>query len=158
MQIRRSKTIIGKRIYSTSLNKNMKKTATLFILMFFMTFTYASEIEIRKCAESESHADQRTCLSSLAKSVETKLRIAEAHAFEMIERWDEDVGYRSKSKQLLFLSITTFKKYRNEQCSFIHSLAAGGNGATDMRLPCSVELTEQRITQLNEFSSGLESR
>jgi uncharacterized protein YecT (DUF1311 family) len=112
----------------------------------------------RACSDAPSHADQRACLESLFTQADLHLASVEKDALNRIRAWDEEQNYRNRSRQQFLDSIQTFRKYRTSQCRFLHSLAAGGNGATDMMLSCSIELSNQRIAQLVEYMHGLQPR
>lgn len=90
--------------------------------------------------------------------MEKRLVNTEARTSNKIAAWDEDVEYRNRSRKALSASNLAFRKYRASQCDYAKSLAAGGNGATDMRLSCAIELTEIRIKQLDAYATGLEKR
>lgn len=89
---------------------------------------------------------------------DSRLALLEKDELARIDAWDEEPNYRRRSRQRFLNSIQTFRRYRTTQCGFLHSLAAGGNGATDMMLSCSIELSNQRIAQLAEYSRPLELR
>ena len=110
------------------------------------------------CTAADSHARQRACLISTSEKVEAQLARVEVESLERIDHWDEDANYRARSNKALVNSTAAFRKYRISQCGLMHSLAAGGNGATDMQLECSIELTNQRISQLESSVLRLERR
>jgi uncharacterized protein YecT (DUF1311 family) len=111
-----------------------------------------------RCSGASPHAEQRGCLESMFRETEERLVQAEKSTVAKITVWDEDLDYRTKSRKALSASNLAFRKYRASQCEFAWSLAAGGNGATDMRLSCAIELTEGRIRQLDAYAAGLERR
>lgn len=111
-----------------------------------------------RCSDESSHAEQRDCLESMFRETEERLIQAEKRTVAKITVWDENLDYRTKSRKALSASNLAFRKYRASQCEFAWSLAAGGNGATDMRLSCAIELTEGRIRQLDAYAAGLERR
>lgn len=133
----------------------MPKIATLLLFLFVAASANAKDVELRKCEKLYSHVEQRECLASLAGKVDSRLKLAEKRAIVKIDGWDEDDDYKSESKKLFLASTEAFEAYRTAQCGFIHSLAAGGNGATDMSLTCVVELSRQRIIQIDEYLTGL---
>ena len=111
-----------------------------------------------RCSEATSHVEQRSCLQAQFNEAEKRLAQAERAVIAKIAVWDEDLEYRLESKKALAASNSAFRKYRTNQCEYAWSLAAGGNGATDMRLSCAIELTESRIKLLEESSVDLQQR
>ena len=114
-----------------------------------------ADVAVKKCAIADSHAGQRECLIALAASVEVYLKTAEKAALQRIDKWDEDENYRTTAKVLFMKSIEAFSRYKEIQCDFLRTLAAGGNGAGDMQLECVVGLIKQRITQIESDTVGL---
>ncbi len=118
----------------------------------------ATEKGTPPCAAADSHAEQRRCLASLFKKTDTTLARVEKESLAKVAMRDEDPPYKLASKKALEKSISAFRSYRARQCDVFWSLAAGGNGATDMRLQCAIELTEHRIEQLQKYFADTESR
>jgi hypothetical protein len=88
-------------------------------------------------------------MSSMAlQKAEEDLHVAIAH-------WDEDENWKIKSANALRTSSRDFNRYRKSQCDFNASLAAGGNGAGDMRLECIIELNKQRLDMLHAQRAAL---
>lgn len=136
----------------------MKKIAVFLLLALEYVATGAAHANADRCSDTSSHVEQRSCLESLFKVAEKRLVQAEESTSAKIAMWNEDSEYRFKSRKALLASNFAFRKYRASQCEYAWSLAAGGNGATDMRLSCAIELTESRIKQLEASSTGLEGR
>lgn len=132
----------------------------VFFLLFSVQYlsAMAAETSPRPCSEAPSHVEQRSCLESLYQKTEARLVQVEKNYFEKLAKWDEEPHYRLQSRKAFEASVSAFKAYRKSQCEYFWTLTAGGNGATDMRLSCAVELTEDRIKQLDEYSHGLEQR
>lgn len=110
------------------------------------------------CSVASSHVEERSCLESMFEETEKRLVKAEVRTAAKIVAWDEEPEYRNKSRKALSAANLAFRKYRASQCKYAWSLAAGGNGATDMRLSCAIELTESRIGQLDAYATGLDKR
>jgi hypothetical protein len=100
------------------------------------------------CAALSSHAESRACLSKKAYASSVALQDAEEELAKAITHWDEDPYWKSKSANALRTSNQDFYRYRESYCDFSASLAAGGNGAGDMRLECIMELNRQRLDML----------
>jgi len=111
-----------------------------------------------ECSNATSHVEQRSCLEAQFREAEKRLTLTEQSTMAKIAAWDEDTGYRSASKKALSASNSAFRKYRANQCEYEWSLAAGGNGATDMRLSCAIELTQSRIKLLEDSAAGPQKR
>lgn len=107
------------------------------------------------CGRKRSHAEERSCYAELARSSGAELDRAERALVRQVERWDEEAGYRQRTKSLLLASFDRFRAFRAAQCEAEASLAAGGNGAGDMRLSCMARLNRSRITELRATGLGL---
>ena len=126
------------------------------LILFFLPMAAFAAGDTSACSTTESHASQRACLISMSEKADARLAKIEADSLSLIKGWGEDVSYRTKSRRALASSNESFRKYRVAQCGLVHSLAAGGNGATDMQLECSIELANQRIAQLSSYVRSLE--
>jgi uncharacterized protein YecT (DUF1311 family) len=135
----------------------VKVTAFLALALSY-TMAGAADLSFSPCSEASSHVEQRSCLESLFKETEARLARAEESTLAKLGVWDEEPEYRSVSRKALLASSSAFRMYRTSQCDYVWSLAAGGNGATDMKLSCAIELTESRIKQLEAYSTGLGKR
>lgn len=136
----------------------MKAQAWTILIAFLCPLSALAASDISRCSVAGSHAGQRACLVSMFEKVEAQLSQMESDALKRINQWDEDLSYRRESKDALIRSNAAFRQYRRAQCGLVHSLAAGGNGAGDMQLDCSIELTDQRIKQLKDHVLNLEIR
>lgn len=128
------------------------------LIIFLLPLIACATDNTSACSAGNSHAGQRACLISMSEKVGAQLARVEVESLGRIDHWDEDASFRAKSKKALVNSNAAFRKYRTSQCGLMHSLAAGGNGATDMQLECSIELTNQRISQLESSVLRLERR
>ncbi len=126
--------------------------------MMLGTNASAADVDSQKCSDANSYVEQRSCLEALFKKVDSNLAKYERDVILKLSAWDEEPEYRSESKRRFTASISEFGKYRASQCDFILSLAAGGNRATDMKLDCAINLTKNRVEQLEEFTRGLGKR
>jgi uncharacterized protein YecT (DUF1311 family) len=115
--------------------------------------TRAENQQLVECEKMDGHADSRACLEKLSSSLSDQLQDTEKRAVGSLLTWKEDETYKSSSIKAFLESIVAFRKYQTEQCDFTWSLAAGENGAGDMRLSCEIELSEQRIKQIAEYVS-----
>jgi uncharacterized protein YecT (DUF1311 family) len=91
----------------------------------------------------------------LARRSSLELINVERAANARIEKWDEEANWRLASAEALKQSSRQFLKYRKSQCDLVASLAAGGNGAGDMRLNCIVRLNAQRVDELRRLMEGI---
>lgn len=136
----------------------MKKNAVFLFWPLAYVMAGAAHANVDRCSVASSHVEQRGCLESMFREADKRLVQAEASTIAKIAAWDEASEYRSRSRKALVASKVAFRKFRSSQCDYAWSIAAGGNGATDMRLSCAIELTESRIKQLEASSIGLEQR
>lgn len=107
------------------------------------------------CGHKSSHAEERACYTELARSSGAELDRVEREIVGQVERWDQEAGDQQRTKSLLLASYERFKAFRTAQCEVEASLAAGGNGADDMRLSCVARLNRSRITELRAVGQDL---
>jgi len=136
----------------------VKKLSALFFVALQILNVQAAHAQADQCSKASTHVEERKCLEALASEADNRLAQAEKNAIGMIAEWDEEPAYRSQAKKALEASNLAFRKYRTSQCGFAWSLAAGGNGATDMRLSCAIELTENRVRLIESSSHSLKKR
>jgi uncharacterized protein YecT (DUF1311 family) len=125
------------------------KTSILFTLLCsaFAGPAYAAS----NCGTEKSHAGYRACLEGKASESRIKLEQALTLLAKRIDNWDEELDYRQRARAHLQQSFELFQRFRESQCEFEASLAAGGNGAGDMRLHCEADLN-------NQYGKSLHSR
>lgn len=117
--------------------------------------TAQSEKAIRACNGIKSHVEERACLLKLAEKSNQGLKAAENKLLSKIALWNEELDYKNHTR-LQFISTTkVFAKFLAEQCRFEASLAAGGNGAEDMRLVCLIENNNKRIVEIRKLHEML---
>jgi|SRR5471030_212542 len=133
----------------------MKVVVFLFLSLQNL-IAVAAETPGRPCSEAPSHVEQRSCLESRYQKAEANLVRVENRYIENLTRWKEEPEIRLQSHKAFEASISAFRAYRSSQCEYFWTLAADGNGASDMRLSCAIELTESRIKQLDEYSRTLD--
>lgn len=103
------------------------------------------------CGREKDHVSYRECLEKKASHSRVELEHALALLAKRIDTWDEELEYRQRARAHLKQSFGLFQRFRESQCGFEASLAAGGNGAGDMRLHCEANLN-------NQFAKSLRSR
>jgi uncharacterized protein YecT (DUF1311 family) len=100
------------------------------------------------CSENLSHVEQRECLEQRARVREERIALAEKRVREAIMRWDQEQTYRDRSIALLNMSRKAYLKQRAAACEVEASTAAGGNGASDLRLQCQERWDIKWLEQL----------
>jgi uncharacterized protein YecT (DUF1311 family) len=128
----------------------MLKTSVLFTLIFAALAVPASAST--NCGSERSQVGYRECLKIKASQSSVELEQALALLARRIDSWDEELEYRQRARAHLQLSFGRFQRFRDSQCELEASLAAGGNGAGDMRLHCEADLNKQYAKSLR---SGL---
>jgi uncharacterized protein YecT (DUF1311 family) len=112
------------------------------------------------CSRRASHAGQRECLTRLAAKTDAELIEIESLLQARIrsrESADHAMAeYRRRSLAHHEAGIVAYRKYRDAHCELWASVAAGGNGADDMRLSCRVALDRDRAANIHELMQGLD--
>lgn len=107
---------------------------------------------------SSSHASERACWIKAAEKSDLLVRSAQESLRKRIKSWDQNAEYMERTLVLFDESTKRFSRYRQSQCEFEASAAAGGNGAGDMRLSCQIALDETYLRSLHEQSTWFSGR
>ena len=107
---------------------------------------------------ASSHASERACWIKAVEKSNALVHSAQESLRKRIKSWDEDAEYIERTLVLFDESTKRFSRYRQSQCEFEASSAAGGNGAGDMRLSCQIALDESYLRSLNEQSTWFSGR
>ena len=125
----------------------------LFLLVACVSI-FASAQEIpparQECSIGRSHIEMRACLQVKVQRSDNELRKVEANMRKSLAAWDQEPVYIKRSTSTFASSVKQFNLFRTQQCEFIASLAAGGNGQGDLRPSCVVDLNEKRIAQIKQ--------
>ncbi len=102
------------------------------------------------CGADRSHVEMRACLEAKADASSRELRSAQNEMRKLLAAADQEPTHIKRSISEFNSSVKQFSRFRTQQCEFIASLAAGGNGQDDLRLSCLYELNGQRIAQIKQ--------
>jgi uncharacterized protein YecT (DUF1311 family) len=102
----------------------------------------------QRCYELSSEVEARDCLEQFDAQSRQKVDEVQKELLAALQRWDQEPAYRTASTDALRMANSRFEQFREAQCEYIASLAAGGNAAGDRRLLCRIEMNEQRARQL----------
>jgi len=138
--------------------RRVKNSVLLFCLFSAASCVYARDADLQKCSDADTPAEERTCLETLSHRTNAKLAKLEKEALERVDAWEQEDSYRAATRKSLVDSSQLFKQYRRSQCGLFQSLAAGGNGASDMKLACSIEVTKDRVRQMKDIADALKPR
>jgi hypothetical protein len=105
------------------------------------------------CGDAPDHASERACWVKAARNSNARVHAAQELQRQRIERSDLEVASKSRALALFNAAATTFARYRQAQCEYEASAAAGGNGAGDMRLSCQVALNEAYLKSFQAQTS-----
>lgn len=108
-----------------------------------------------QCYKLQSHADVRVCLETQSNESAAGVAQAEDDFRSALARWDQELEYRARTRSNFDAAVLSFKSYREAQCEFQASLAAGGNAAGDQRLLCNIQLNGQRMAQVKAAAHAL---
>lgn len=122
-----------------------KLTIALILVSLAMT-AHASSL----CRNAPDHATERACLIREAELSIQKVKAAQNALRKDIGAWDEEPYFKAKTLDLFNSSIHQFQSYRDTQCEYEASMAAGGNSADDLRLYCKIELDDIYLKALKK--------
>lgn len=130
----------------------MRTTFTALIAtMLAPGFAFAS------CEVPTDHVEQRQCLERKVAQLAQEVQSAQELVRARIDAWDEEPYYKSKSLALFNEAASQFQAYQASQCEFEASVAAGGNGAGDMKLDCQINLYDTYFKYLQEQVTRFEA-
>lgn len=138
---------------------DVSRTRSLAVMLWFVGIAAVSQacaaVPAEECGRKPSHAEERACYVELARSTAAELDRVERELARQVEQWDQDAEYQQRTRSLLLASFERFKSFRDAQCEAEASLAAGGNGAGDLRLSCVARLNRGRIAELRAVALDL---
>lgn len=135
----------------------MYRFLTLIILLFSCAATAApAGTTIDECWENRSHTEMSQCVLDRASAARVNLSAVENNIRTSIAKSHNDAKYLSKVKRNFEISIKSFQKYRQDQCTLHLALAAQSNGAPDIQKACEAELDVDRTEQLKASLSWLD--
>lgn len=88
-----------------------------------------------------------------AKNADGRVQAAQQLLRQRIGRWSEDPPERTRTRALFDDAANGFARFRQAQCDYEASVAAGGNGAGDMRLRCEIDLDEAYLKSIQSQSA-----
>lgn len=106
------------------------------------------EKTINECWNGNDHRGMSECVATRATLAGDKLQAAERAMRVTISKSQEDANYLTPVQQHFESGVTSYRKYKDEQCSLREALASVGNGAAEIKLACAAELDSARTEQL----------
>jgi hypothetical protein len=100
------------------------------------------------CYANAGHADARDCLAARAAEAGSRLKNAEYTFKDGLAKSSADPAEITRAVTAFNLASQQYQRYRKDQCDFVATLAFGGNGGSDRRLLCQIELDNRRLTDL----------
>jgi uncharacterized protein YecT (DUF1311 family) len=108
------------------------------------------------CSSTTGHADARDCLIRRAAHAASLVADAERTFKTVLSTSAEDPIEISRAVTAFERASQQYDRYRKDQCDFVAALALGGNGASDRRLLCQIELDNRRVADLaQELNRGV---
>jgi len=129
------------------MRKSISIPTTIWLLAFWCVNSSAGPIE--DCHTSIDHVGLRKCEESAVSLIEARVRSAEQSIFSKIDQWDQEKEFKATARLRFTDSIKTFRNYLNAACEVEAATAAGGNGASNMRLECLYQLNLDRLNFLS---------
>jgi uncharacterized protein YecT (DUF1311 family) len=114
-----------------------------------------SESAAAECFKRGSHPEQRECLLERERKADAGRAAAEQTLLDTIRASGEDPSTVQRVTDLLAKAFTEYQAYRAIHCDAVASLALGGNGESDRRMLCHIELDIRRATELKAEGHGV---
>jgi uncharacterized protein YecT (DUF1311 family) len=106
------------------------------------------------CYRSADHASALDCLTKYVATSSALVEKAERKALETLAKNSESPADLSRAIEALNASARQYQLYRRTQCEFVALLAFGGNGESDRRLLCQIDLDDRRVADLAREQSS----
>lgn len=124
----------------------MKPTVTFIILLLFIAVPVFAD-----CDHPESLFESKSCMYEEFISLNNQVDISYKVALKSLAVQAENKQNLETAKRKLILAQKTWRIFRDQDCAVYGALYFGNNNAGQFELQCKIDLTKQRISQLNEF-------
>ena len=121
------------------------------LLIFFSSHVSAS------CDEAIDQVGYRICISQKAENSAQEVKAKQDELLNKIKSWDQEQEFRDETIKLFKKAIKSFDTYKEHQCRYEWSAAAGGNGASSMGAICTIRLNNDYLKSLNVQLSWYEA-
>jgi len=115
-----------------------------------VVFAQRSSYVEDSCAGATGHAERRACLDGWATVSANSLAREEQATRSFLSKADAEPEEIARAMSAFERALKDFRIYRQTQCDYVALLAFGGNGASDGRLLCQIELDRRRTANLKE--------
>ena len=120
----------------------MKLHLSLLLLLFTID-AHAS------CDDAIDQIGYRICLSQKAESSQKEVEAKQTELLAKIKTWDQEPEFRDETIKLFKKAAKSFESYKQHQCDYEWSAAAGGNGGSSMAFHCVIKLNTEYLNSLN---------
>ncbi|APV48319.1 hypothetical protein BWI17_00645 [Betaproteobacteria bacterium GR16-43] len=103
---------------------------------------------IANCWKGRDHPAMTSCVREYAQAAQAALNHADRDLRQALVKSQDEVRRRDDIKRQLDASASTYRKFRDAECSLTHTLASQGNGATENQWACEAALDEQQAQRL----------
>lgn len=121
----------------------MKLHISLLLLLLFTIDAYAL------CDDAIDQIGYRICLSQKADSSQKEVEAKRTELLTKIKAWDQEPEFRDETVKLFEKAVKSFESYKQHQCDYEWSAAAGGNGGSSMAFHCVIKLNTEYLNLLN---------
>ena len=112
------------------------------LLIFFSSHVSAS------CDDAIDQVGYRICISQKAENSAQEVKTKQEELLNKIMSWDQEPEFRDETIKLFKITIKSFETYKENQCRYEWSAAAGGNGASSMGAICTIRLNKDYLKSL----------
>jgi hypothetical protein len=100
------------------------------------------------CDDAIDQIGYRTCLAQKAESSQKEVEVKRIALLTKIKSWDQEPEFRGETIKLFEKAANSFESYKQHQCDYEWSAAAGGNGASSMAFHCVIKLNTEYLNSL----------
>ncbi|MBQ4811455.1 DUF1311 domain-containing protein [Pseudoalteromonas luteoviolacea] len=109
------------------------------------------------CNDSVDQIGYRICIAQKAEATQKAVEKEQARLLNKIKSWEQEPEFRNETIKLFEKAVKSFESYKQHQCDYEWSAAAGGNGGSSMAASCMIKLNSQYLdflkTQLGWYES-----
>ena len=128
----------------------MKLYLSLLLLLFAFNVSAS-------CEEAIDQVGYRTCIAEKAESSQKEVKAKQEELLHKIKAWDEEPEFKNKTIEYFEKAVKSFEIYKQHQCDYEWSAAAGGNGGSSMAFRCIIKLNEDYLKSLESQLSWYKS-
>jgi hypothetical protein len=144
--------------YRITPTSSMRTLIFLAVVFSLISLANAATVDatINECSKENDHPRVSQCVFDRATSARRELDATERAMRVRIEKSSEDVSYLKPIQQRFEASVSSYQRYRGEQCGLHQALSNLSVYTEEIMLACEAMLDSDRVQQLKRGMHWLE--